>query len=156
MQFKRILSASLCALYMFFGTTANASVLGTETIKHARIEIGKGAVLETNVFYGDQSGVGNQSEYFVEYTPNTELVPTVITGDIYGYKTVSAVAKELMESGENPTMLINSDFFATNTGIPLSHHVVDGIVTVMDANDMDAIGFNYDGTAFISHLDGAC
>lgn len=138
---------------MLFGITANASVLGTETIKHARIEIGKGAVLETNVFYGDQSGVGNQSEYFVEYTPNTDLVPTVITGDIYGYKTVSAVAKDLMESGENPTMLVNSDFFATNTGIPLSHHVVDGIVTVMDANDMDAIGFNDDGTAFISHLD---
>lgn len=138
---------------MLFGITANASVLGTETIKHARIDIGKGAVLETNVFYGDQSGVGNQSEYFVEYTPNDNLVPTVITGDIYGYRTISTVAKELMESGESPTLLMNSDFFALNTGVPLSHHVINGMVTVMDTNDMDAIGFNYDGTAFISHLD---
>ncbi len=152
MKFKKIVSASLCALYMLGAITANAAVLGSETIKHARLNIGEGAVLETNVFYGDQSGVGNQSEYFVEYTPNTKLRPVLINEDIYGYNTVSSVANSLIGGGAHPTMLMNSDFFAMSTGIPLSHQVIDGILTVMDANDMDAIGFNSDGSAFISHL----
>lgn len=152
MKFKRIISAGLCVLSIFTSSLANASILGSETVKHARLNIGKGAVLETNVFYSDQSGVGNQSEYFVEYTPNTDLVPTVVNGDIYGKLTASSMAQSMLDSGDYPTMLINSDFFAINTGIPLSHQVVDGVLTVMDANGMDAIGFNEDGTAFISYL----
>ncbi len=152
MKFKKIVSASICALYMLGILTANAAVLGSETIKHARLNIGEGAVLETNVFYGDQSGVGNQSEYFVEYTPNTKLKPILINDDVYGFNTVSSVANSLIGGGMHPTMLMNSDFFAMSTGIPLSHQIIDGVLTVMDANDMDAIGFNSDGSAFISHL----
>ncbi len=152
MKFKKIISASLCSLYIFTAVCANASMLGSETIEHARLDIGKGAVLETNVFYGDQSGVGKQAEYFVEYTPNSTVIPALINTDIYGRATTSSVADTMLSDGKYPTMLMNSDFFALNTGIPLSHQVIDGELVIMDAQDMDAIGFNEDGSAFISYL----
>lgn len=150
MNFKKTISALMCSITIF--SSVQASMLGSETIKHARLDIGKGAVMETNVFYGDQSGVGNQSEYFVEYTPNDSVVPWVITGDVYGKDTLSSMANSLIDGGIYPTMLMNSDFFAINTGVPLSHQVIDGELTVMDAQDMDAIGFLEDGSAFISYL----
>ncbi len=150
MKFKKTISALICSITIF--SSAGASMLGSETIKHARLDIGTGAVLETNVFYGDQSGVGNQSEYFVEYTPNDSLVPWVVTGEVYGKNTLSAMADSLTKDGIYPTMLINSDFFALNTGVPLSHHVIDKELIVMDEGDMDAVGFMEDGSAFISYL----
>lgn len=151
MNHKRI-SALVIVFFILFSSVASASMLGSETIKHARLDIGKGTVLETNVFWGDQSGVGYQSEYFVEYSPNSSVIPTVISGDIYGKMTTSNMASALLNGGTHPTMLINSDFFALNTGVPLSHQVSGGEVVVMDADDMTAIGFNKDSTAFVSWL----
>lgn len=153
MKSKRIISACICFLVACSCITAGASVLGSEALEHSRLTIGKGATLEKNVFMSDQSGVGKQSEYFVEYTPGTELVPMIINDDIYGRISASSMAEKLMDDGRYPSMLINSDFFALNTGIPLSHQVVDGEVTVMDPEGMDAIGFNEDGSAFISYLE---
>jgi len=151
MNFKKVIS-SLLVSALFLSTTANASVLGSETVKHSRLDIGKGAVLETNVFYSDQSGVGYQTEYFVEYTPNKSVVPIVTNDSIYGRITASSMANSMLGQNKYPTMLMNSDFFALNTGIPLSHQVIDEKLYIMDTNDMDAIGINDDGTAFISWL----
>lgn len=151
MNFKRIISLSLG--FLMTASISHASILGSETIKHARLDIGNGAVLETNVFYSDQAGVGLQTENFVEYTPNDTLVPVVINDKhIYGRVTASSLAGSLINSGTYPTMLMNSDFFALQTGVPMSHQVIDGVVTVQDTNEMDAIGINEDGSAFISWL----
>lgn len=152
MNIKRMISISL-SLMMTVSISAHASVLGSETIKHARLDIGTGAVLETNVFYSDQAGVGLQTENFVEYTPNDTLVPVLINDEhIYGRVTASSLAGSLMSGGTYPTMLMNSDFFALQTGIPMSHQVIDGVLTVKDTSEMDAIGINEDGSAFISWL----
>jgi len=151
MSIKRIISSALCASFIFT-TCVHASILGSETVKHSRLDIGPGATLETNVFYSDQAGVGYQSEYFVEYTPNDTLVPIVINDSIYGRISASGMAESVTSQGGYPTMLMNSDFFALQTGIPLSHQVTDGRLSVMDSSDMDAIGINEDGTAFISWL----
>ena len=62
-------------------SVASASILGTETIKSTRTEIAHGAVLETNVIYSSQSGVGMQTENFVEYTPNSDTVPVLVRND---------------------------------------------------------------------------
>ncbi len=151
MNIKKIIASAVCAS-LIFTTCVQASILGSETVKHSRLEIGPGAVLETNVFYSDQAGVGYQSEYFVEYTPNDTLIPIVTNDSIYGRITASSMAQSMTAQGKYPTMLMNSDFFALQTGIPLSHQVTDGRLSVMDSSDMDAIGINSDGTAFIAWL----
>ncbi len=152
MKIKKIISNVLISAIML-ASAANAAVLGTESITHSRIDIGPGAVLEKNVFYGDQSGVGYQSEYFVEYTPNSTLVPAVINDDaLYGRLTASQMSNVLLNDGKYPSMLINSDFFALETGIPMSHQVIDGRLAVQDISQMDALGINEDSTAFIAPL----
>jgi hypothetical protein len=152
MKIKKIISTVLISAVMF-STVANAAVLGTESISHSRIDIGEGAVLEKNVFYGDQSGVGYQSEYFVEYTPNSTLVPAVINDlSLYGRLTASQMSDILLNDGKYPSMLINSDFFALETGIPMSHQVIDHRLAVQDISQMDALGINDDSTAFIAPL----
>ena len=150
MKTKKI-AALVCAFGILL-SSANASILGTENMESSVINIGKGAQLKTNSFYSDQTGVGQQREYFVEYTPNTELIPAIINDSIYGKINASSMADKLNKKGLYPTMLINSDFFALNTGVPLSHQIAEKKLVVMDSGDMDAIGFNYNGTAFIAPL----
>ena len=150
MKTKKI-AALVCAFGILL-SSANASILGTENMESSVINIGKGAQLKTNSFYSDQTGVGQQREYFVEYTPNTELIPAIINASIYGKINASSMADKLNKKGLYPTMLINSDFFALNTGVPLSHQIAEKKLVVMDSGDMDAIGFNYNGTAFIAPL----
>ncbi len=150
MKFKK--TAALVCAFGILLSTANASILGTENIESSAINIGKGAYLKTNSFYSDQMGVGQQKEYFVEYTPNTELIPAIINDSIYGKINASSMAQNLNAMELHPAMLINSDFFALTTGVPLSHQISERELVVMDSGDMDAIGFNYDGTAFIAPL----
>ena len=77
--------AAIVTLLAFTVTTAHASILGSLLLHADSIDIGKGIELYNNVFLSDQMGVGNQTEYYAEYTPNESVVPTVITGDkIYG------------------------------------------------------------------------
>ena len=152
MKFKKLIS-NLIIGSIIISSYASAAVLGTENIIHTRREIGPGAVLEENIFYGDQSGVGYQSEYFVEYTPNSTLVPAVINDkELYGRITASQMAQVLNNDGKYPSVLLNSDFFALETGIPMSHQVTDHRLTVQDLSQMDAIGINDDSTAFIAPL----
>lgn len=150
MKFKQI-TALVCA-FGILTSSALASVLGSERVTHSVIDIGHGATLETNSFYSDQSGVGLQSEYFVQYSPNGSLIPAIINDEIYGKATTSSVAQGLTANGLNPSFLMNSDFFALNTGVPLSHQIAERQLLVMDADDMNAVGFNYDSTAFIAPL----
>lgn len=134
-------------------TSAFASILGSESVTRSKIDIGPGATLFTNSFYSDQSGVGLQTENFVEYTPNSTLVPVVINDTyLYGKSNISNMASSLSASGLYPVMLMNSDFFSFKTGVPMSHQVSNGVLVTKDSSSMDAIGINKDGSAFISWL----
>ena len=151
MKYKKILSVVMVAIMCT--TIANASILGTENIKNASVEIGPGAVLNTNVVYSDQSGVGFQTENYVEYTPNESLVPAIVNNDyLCNRMTVSKKGNSLLSGGSYPTMLMNSDYFSLEMGFPVSHQVIDGKIIVQDYKDTDAIGINNDGTAFIAPL----
>ncbi len=134
-------------------SVASASILGTETIKSTRTEIAHGAVLETNVIYSSQSGVGMQTENFVEYTPNSDTVPVLVRNDqLYTRYSVTEKAGFFMEQGEYPAMMMNADFFSMDMGYPVSHQIVDGKVIVQDYQNTDAVGINEDGTAFIAPI----
>ena len=151
MKIKRILSVALSALLI--QSTAFASILGSESIRHEQIDIASGATLVTNSFYSDQSGVGLQTENFVEYTPNTNAVPVAVSDwYLYGKRTVQQMSNALLTSGIYPVMLMNSDFFSFQTGVPMSHQIENGVLVTKDSTTMDSIGINADGTAFIAPL----
>lgn len=134
-------------------TTAFASILGSESITEASLGIADGAVLHTNSFFSDQTGVGLQTENYVEYTPNSNTVPVVASDRyLYGKRTVSQMASSLMNSGIYPVMMMNSDFFSLQTGVPMSHQVEDGVLVTKDTQILDSVGINADGTAFIAPL----
>ena len=152
MNIKKILSVTTAA-FLMIRTCAFASVLGSEEIKKSAVEISSGAVLHSNSFYSDQSGVGLQTENYVEYKPNTDAVPVILNNwKLYGRNSVSQMASAVRNSGIYPVMLMNADFFSFQTGVPMSHQISDGILLTKDSSTMDAVGINSDGTAFISPL----
>ena len=148
---KRI--AALIALLAFSMTTANASILGSLLIHSDKINIGNGLNLHNNVFLSDQKGVGNQTEYYAEYTPNKDVVPVVITGEeIYGKRTASEIMEYMQKNSMVPMLGINASFFSFTTGIPMGHVITDGVVTSKDNRTLAGVGFKADGTAFIEDL----
>lgn len=149
---KRIIAAVLAA-GCFLQTTAFAEVLGEQTASQTT-QIGYDSYLNKNVFMSEQSGVGLQTEYYCEYTPNENVRPVLVNGDkIFGKRTVLQAAEYMQENGMQPLLGINADFFSTKTGIPMGHTIIDGKIVTKDATGQDAIGFREDGSAFISWLE---
>ena len=142
-----VLAASLIT------STALASVLGSETYSAVQIEVAKGTTYVNNVFVSDQSGVGKQTENYYIYEPNEGVKPAIVNDTyIYGKTKVSSMLKKIQNSGMYPLMVMNSDYFSLQTGVPMGHQVVDGVVVTKDAQGEDAIGFMEDGSAFMSWL----
>ena len=140
MNFKKAISSVLIVPILLW-QTAGASVLGTELIKHAKIDIGHGASLETNVFYSDQEGVGFQTENFVTYSPNDKLLPAVVNNSFLTNRTtVSSKGNELLSEGHYPAMIINGDFFSVDDSFPVSHQIIDGEIFTKDYFATQAIG----------------
>ena len=95
-----------------------------------------------------------QSEHYVEYIPNKDIVPVIVNGDnIYGKRNISQAAEYMTENGLTPLIGINGDFFSLQTGIPMGHTIIDGELVSSDTSGQNAVGFNSDGTAFISWLE---
>ncbi len=148
---KKILA--IITLLTFSVTTAHASILGSLLIHSDSINIGKKLNLYNNVFLSDQKGVGNQTEYYAEYTPNEDVVPVVVTGEeIYGKRTANEIMQYMQDNGMVPMLGINASFFSLSTGIPMGHVITDGVVTSKDDRTLPGVGFMADGTAFIEDL----
>lgn len=138
---------------MLFCESVSASVLGTTPISLKSYEISDGTTLYENVFMSDQNGVGEQSEYYAEYVPNTGTVPVVITGEsIYGKRTAEQAVQYMKNNGMRPMAGINASFFSFKTGVPMGHVISDGRVMSKDSSTLQSIGFRADGTAFIAPL----
>jgi len=151
MMTKKIL-ATVCVM-IFTINSVSASILGTTLRDSAQIRFSDSVVVQYNKFLSDQSGVGNQSEYYAVYTPNEKVVPVVMTGgDIYGKRTVTQAIEYMKNNGMVPMIGINASFFSLQTGIPMGHTVTEGIVTSKDDRALPAIGFREDSTAFIDNM----
>ncbi len=131
---------------------ALASILGSLK-ESSSLPIGQGLNLYQNTFLSEQTGVGNQTEYYSEYTPNSDVVPVVLTGeDIYGKRNANEIIDYMKEKEMVPMLGINASFFSFQTGIPMGHVITDGIVTSKDNRTLAGIGFRADGTAFIDDM----
>ncbi|MDD6565097.1 MAG: S-layer homology domain-containing protein [Clostridiales bacterium] len=141
--------AMLTAMLFFMTSTASASVLGTQN-GGWQSDMGGGAVY-INSSYASESG--NQTENYVEYTPNSEAVPVVVNGaSVYGSRTISSAAEYMQKNSLRPLIGINGDYFSPKTGIPMGYTVIDGQIFSKESGIQDAVGFRADGTGFIDKI----
>lgn len=151
---KRIILKTVAAFSAFFVFSASigayADVLGTHT-SHKESQLAQGTILNTNTF--QNSDVGQQTEHYVAYTPNNDVVPILANGySIYGKRTIKQANDLLNGDGIYTAAGINADFFSFQTGVPMSNVIINGRVLSKDSADLPAIGFRDDGTAFMGNL----
>ena len=130
-------------------SSAFAEVLGTPASDNAT-DLGGGTVMHRATFEG---GAGQQTEYYVEYTPNDTAIPVVENGyAVWGSKNLYRAASYIEKDGYRPLIGMNGDFFSFDTGIPMGLSVADGEILTKTDDFTDAIGFRSDGTAFIDRI----
>lgn len=154
MNKKNIKAALLTVIFSLGITTQSlASVLGSSKITGYSVNVGEGTYFTHNVFYSDQSGVGQQTENYLTYLPNSSVTPIITNGSyLYGKSTISSEVKRLLEDGVKLVGGINADFFSFQTGVPMSNLISDGKIVTKDASGQDSIGIMEDGTAFMSYV----
>ena len=131
---------------------AYASILGSDITAWTH-KIANGTEFSKNEFMSEQSGVGKQTEYIAEYTPNTNVVPTVVTGEtVWGKRTITQAEQYMKNNGMPPLLVINASIFSFKTGVPMGHVLSNGEILSKDTQSYRSIGFMADGTAFISPL----
>ena len=139
------------ALFVFFTPLcAYADVLGTPTSQQAT-QFAQGTVFYTSTF--EDPSVGQQTEHYVAYTPNSDVVPILTNGaSIYGKRTLTQANSYLNDYNIYSAMGMNADFFSFQTGVPMSNVIIDGRVVSKDSDWRPAIGFREDGSAFMGTL----
>lgn len=149
---KRV-SLFLAAFILLIGTTAYADVMGTQT-GGWDTDMGAYTYFHNVVFQSDSQSVGQQTEYYVEYIPNSEAVPVVVNGEsIWGSRNIEQAAQYMENNGMRPLVGINADYFSFKTGIPMGHTIIDGEIASKEGEGQDAVGFRADGTGYIGWLD---
>ena len=138
-------------LFVLFGQTmATAAVLGTQTSEKST-EFAQGTIYHANTFYS--SSVGQQTEHYVTYTPNPDVVPILTNGaSLYGKRTVTQANSHLQGIGINSAIGMNADFFSFQTGVPMSNVIIEGKVISKDSGWLPAVGIRADGTAFMGTM----
>ncbi|MEE1014096.1 MAG: S-layer homology domain-containing protein [Clostridia bacterium] len=138
-------------LFVFLGSVSvYADVLGTHT-SNKSTQFAQGTVFFTNTFFSDS--VGQQTEHYMEYTPNPDVTPILTNGaSVYGKRTLTQANSFLTGQGLYTAMGVNADFFSFQTGVPMSNVIIDGRVISADTQSLPAIGFYPDGNAFMSSL----
>ena len=138
-------------LFVLLGQTlATAAVLGTQTSEKST-EFAQGTIYHANTFYS--SSVGQQTEHYVTYTPNPDVVPILTNGaSLYGKRTVTQANSHLQGIGINSAIGMNADFFSFQTGVPMSNVIIEGKVISKDSGWLPAVGIRADGTAFMGTM----
>ncbi len=153
MKLKKLISTLTLLTLTIAPANISASVLGSSQINGYTTQIGEGTHFTHNVFYSDQNGVGQQTENYITYAPNSTVLPTITNGAaLYGTTTLSNELSRLESLGNDIIGGSNADFFSLQTGVPMSNAIVDGKILTKDATGQDAIGILPDGTAFVSYF----
>ena len=146
---KKTVALIACFMTVAFEINAFADVLGNVVESFSTYMYGKTTFYQ-NV-YNDSKNY--QREYYVDYKPNDGIVPVVVNGDkIYGKRTITQAIDYMKNNGMKPLIGINADYFSFKTGIPMGHTISNGEILTSDTTGQNAIGFNSDGSAFISWL----
>jgi exopolysaccharide biosynthesis protein len=146
------LRKALFALILIFSLTVSQvsanSILGSELIQASSYEISSGVELTSNVFFNEQ--VGQQTENFITYKPNKNVMPIVAYNDsVFGKADINAISNNIKLQGHSVLAGINADFFSLQTGVPMGIVVSDGRLITSDDNRY-AIGFD-NNNAFIGN-----
>lgn len=131
-------------------TAASASYALGWDLHTGQVPLSQGATLDKNIFWSD-SYSDLRHEYYISYSPNENVVPTVAYGNkVLDRLTLSSMAKNLENQGKRVVSGINGDWYVLSTGSTVGLLVTDGVVRATPYyNNSWAIGFNEDGTAFI-------
>lgn len=150
-KMKKRIIAFLCIAIMLT-EQVYASVLGTDILGWSH-DIGEGVKLYKNAFLSDQNGVGQQVEYYAEYTPNENVVPIIVSGkELWGTDNITSAEKYMKENNIIPLIGINASYFSFQTGLPMGHIISDRKILSKDTSSYQSIGFLPDGSAFIAPL----
>lgn len=104
--------------------------------------------LSTNVFWSTTYS-DRRTENFITYTPNDDVLPIVMAGDVLTARdTVSKAAAKLEEEGYRVVAGINGDFYNVGNGLPIGIVVTEGELRSSDAGHY-AVGFMEDGSAIL-------
>ena len=147
----RITSIILTVILILSAIQTSASVLGTSLIDGYTVDIGYGISATHNTWMSDQSGVGQQTENYISYTPNSNVEPVITGGDyVYGKSTIEKELSRLRSMGITPLAGTNADYFSFQTGVPMSNVIADGKILTKDGTEQYGIGILDDNTAFMS------
>lgn len=150
---RKLIALAVVTAAAFSPLSAFASVLGNAQINGYTVPIGNGTYFTHNTFYSDQSGVGQQTENYITYSPSSDVFPSITNGTaLYGGTTISKETARLEESGKDVLGGANADFFSFQTGVPMSNAISNGRILTKDASGQDGIGIMPDGSAFISYF----
>ena len=138
------------ALVMTVTAAAASNALGWDVHKSS-VPISQGTTIGKNIFWSDTYS-DLRTEYYVSYTPNQAVTPTVAYGEkVLSKATLSAMAQSLESQGKRVVSGLNGDWYVVATGATTGLVVTDGVVRATPYyTDAWAIGFNEDGTAFIA------
>lgn len=131
-------------------TAASASYALGWDLHTGQVPLSQGATLGKNIFWSDTYS-DLRHEYYISYTPNQNVVPTVAYGSkVVNRQSLSTMAKGLESQGKRVVSGINGDWYVLSTGSTVGLLVTDGVVRATPYyNTAWAVGFNKDGTAFI-------
>ena len=131
-------------------TAASASYALGWDLHTGQVPLSQGATLGKNIFWSDTYS-DLRHEYYISYSPNTNVVPTVAYGTkVLNRLSLSSMAKTLESQGKRVVSGINGDWYVLSTGSTVGLLVTDGVVRATPYyNNAWAVGFNKDGTAFI-------
>lgn len=148
---RRAAALGLALLIAAGSTAASASEALGWALHTGKVPLSQGAGLEKNIFWSDTYS-DLRAEYYVEYTPNPDVTPTVAYGDtVLTRATLSEMAAGLEAQGNRVVSGINGDWYVLATGVPTGLVVTGGAVRATpDYEDAWAVGFRSDGSAFIA------
>lgn len=131
-------------------TAASASYALGWDLHTSQVPLSHGAALGKNIFWSDSLS-DLRHEYYIAYTPNQAVIPTVAYGSkVLDRATLSGMAKALESQGKRVISGVNGDWYVLNTGSTVGLLVTDGVVRATPYySNAWAIGFQEDGTAFI-------
>ena len=138
------------ALAMTVTAAGASNALGWDVHKSS-VPVSQGTTLGKNVFWSDTYS-DLRTEYFVSYTPNENVTPTVAYGNkVLSKATLSSMAQTLESQGKRVVSGLNGDWYVVATGATTGLVVTDGIVRATPYYTTAwAIGFQEDGSAFIA------
>lgn len=143
--------AALGLALVMTATAATASnALGWDVHKSS-VPISQGTSIGKNIFWSDTYS-DLRTEYYVSYTPNVNVTPTVAYGDkVLNKATLSSMAQTLENQGKRVVSGLNGDWYVMATGATTGLVVTDGAVRATPYYSTSwGIGFYEDGTAFIA------